>query len=309
MLENRRLTWILSAQVAWLLMVSLIGGWWVNIVLTQADQIAELREAAGLESSVAESERNKTHRMIKWESLSFLALLISSSGALFGLYWRDAKRNRSIQAFFASLTHELRTPLTSIRLQAETIGESFSNENLIRRLMEDVSRLEAQVDRTLELARVEGGGQVYVQPVPIKTLVERLLKSWTEAHGQRLKISQQIDDQSVLADLSAVQTIFKNLLENSLRHSNKEVVEVSLKTELTDKEVGFYYHDHSSTFEGNTARLGKLFYKGPKSQGAGVGLYLISVLMDRMSGRVQFSSPKEGGFLAALWFKRGGSLG
>ena len=92
-------------------------------------------------------------------------------GVLFWLYWRDAKRTRSLQAFFASLTHELRTPLTSIRLQAESISDGLADhpeqKDFLQRLLEDSQRLELQVERVLELARVEGGGPIFTQAIQI----------------------------------------------------------------------------------------------------------------------------------------------
>ena len=75
-----------------------------------------------------------------------------------------------MQAFFASVTHELRTPLTSIRLQAEAIAEGEQRAELARRLLEDSHRLESQIDKTLELARIEGGGPLSEQAMPLHAL-------------------------------------------------------------------------------------------------------------------------------------------
>ena len=99
----------------------------------------------------------RTQHMLHWESTTFFVLAVVSSAFLFWLYWLDMRRARSIQAFFASVTHELRTPLTSIRLQAESIAEQCdeSQRQLVARLLEDTTRLEGQVERTLELARLE----------------------------------------------------------------------------------------------------------------------------------------------------------
>src|SRR5690606_29195371 len=100
---------------------------------------------------------------------------------------RDRKRTRSIQAFFASLTHELKTPLTSIRLQAESIADPTNDDafkrQLVERLLADTSRLEAQVERSLELARLEGGGPVFVQGYELKNLIERGLRQQLETQA------------------------------------------------------------------------------------------------------------------------------
>ena len=48
---------------------------------------------------------------------------------------------------------------------------------LVERLLEDTSRLEGQVEKTLELARLEGGGALDLQPLPIHTWLQRQLQS------------------------------------------------------------------------------------------------------------------------------------
>ena len=99
-----------------------------------------------------------------------MVLLTGLSIALVWLYLRDQRRTNSLRAFFASVTHELRTPLTSIRLQAESLADAGNASPLVERLLEDTSRLEGQVEKTLELARIEGGGELDLQPLPIHAL-------------------------------------------------------------------------------------------------------------------------------------------
>ena len=111
----------------------------------------------------------------------------------------------------------------------------------------------------------------------------------------------------------AVQVILKNCLENATRHSSQERVEVSLKAQVQNSGVLFSISDNGKGFAGNSANLGKIYEKGQDSQGAGVGLYLVKVLMSRMGGRVEFKSDlsksgqnnKGPGFEVKLWFKQG----
>ncbi len=307
---KRQLRIVLAAQALWLVMVVLLGAWWTRLLLIQAERISELELVTGLaEKSQTYWERMRW--MLMWESGTFYGLLILSSGFLAWLYWRDMKRSRSLQAFFASLTHELRTPLTSIRLQAESIADSLGSDSsqtaLIGRLLEDTMRLEAQVERTLELARVEGGGPVFTQSVRIRPWLDRTLKSWLESHSDRLAVTNRVGDTIAQIDVSAVQVILKNLLENSLRHSKRSPIQVELSDEHRDEWVVIRYRDNGEGVQGNPRKLGALFQKCAASQGAGVGLYLVRVLMERMGGRAEFASP--GGFEAILYFKEGQSDG
>src|SRR5690606_38750468 len=111
--------------------------------------------------------------------------------------------------------------LTSIRLQAESLGDTVPGNALVGRLLEDTSRLEAQVEKTLELARLEGGGASMLQPVPVVAWLERFRGN---LHTQDLELAfapAAADvELLVLADPSALQIIFRDLAENTPRHSH-----------------------------------------------------------------------------------------
>lgn len=305
--SDRHLRIMIGAHLLWLLMVFLLGAWWGRLVLAQAKRIAELEGSIGVAVGVAQSHWHRTQRMLYWEGATFFTLLLASTILLFWLYWRDVKRSKGIRAFFASVTHELRTPLTSIRLQAESISENLSENRtehqLVHRLLQDTLRLESQVERTLELARIEGGGPVYTQPLQLKPWVDRFLKAWKVDYREKVEFLASIKDLWIDADPMAMHLIFKNVLENSIKHSKKENVSITIEAESHAQGVALVLRDNGEGFSGSEVDLGTIFQKGPSSQGTGVGLYLIKALMKRMGGRAAFSS--NPGFEVALFFREG----
>jgi signal transduction histidine kinase len=317
---NRRVAISVLAHLTWLALLGLLVAWWGKLLMIQASKIAELEGELGLSADLTQKNWHRTQRMLYGESATFFALLLGCSTLLFWLYWRDVKRARGLQAFFASVTHELRTPLTSIRLQAESIAdgavsenvglEGSTSKNLVARLLEDTIRLEAQVERTLELARVEGGGPVYTQPLQIKPWLDRFLKSWTADHRDRVDFDAQIEDVLIEADPTAMQVIFKNLLENAIRHSKRDRVRISISMATREKGISLKLKDDGAGYSGDEKTLGKVFQKGPSSQGTGVGLYLVKVLMKRMGGWVDFTTQSSSpGFEVDLRFLEGKTNG
>jgi signal transduction histidine kinase len=291
-LPDRRLRLIVVGHMAWLVTVCALGAWWAKLLLQQASRIDELEHAVGFAQAASNHEWHATHRMLFWESGTYFALLLLATAALFFLYLREARRSRALEAFFASVTHELRTPLTSIRLQAEAIAESQtgrSSQELVNRLLEDSLRLESQVDRTLELARVEGGGPVLKHSIQLKPWLERFVSNWRPSGAElKLEIPESLE---IEADPGALQVILRNLLENSVRHSSKSPLVVSIEAKGSGAGTTLVFRDNGPGFDGRRQDLGKLFQKGSRSQGAGVGLYLIAMLMGKMGGRAEF----EGG--------------
>lgn len=293
----------------WLIIILVLAAWWASIIVRQSGQIAELGLATGVSTAAVNAELAVTHRMVFWELSTFLLLLLMLSAALFWFYWRDMQRARATQAFFAALTHELRTPLTSVRLQTEAIAEGEPNPELVERLLADTHRLESQIDKTLELARIEGGGSLAEQAIRLDSWLERVLRSITAIHGDqtRLEIAVETGLPPIRGDTAAVQMILRNLVENSVRHGDRDRVGIDVAARRTAGRtpagIELRYRDNGRGPGDSPAKLGRLFQRGGSSSGTGVGLYLVRVLMDRMGGKVEFAQAEDGGFEARLIFQ------
>ena len=304
---------LVGLQAFWLAFVIALGAWWVFLMFTQASKIAGLEEQLGVANAATEGQWLRTQRMILWEGSTFFATLLLSLALVTHLYRRDSKRARSLQAFFASVTHELRTPLASIRLQAESLADLDHQDphvrTLLDRLLDDTTRLETQVDRALELARVEGGGRVLTQPLNLAEAVAQTLRHWRPPLQRPVEPRTSVQNARVLADPAALQIILRNLLDNCVWHAEGDPlrIEVSSHTNGHDPDVVLRIRDHGNPTQSTPASPGTLFEKGPKSRGAGVGLYLVRILMQRMGGHASFqqlsTTEKGPGFQVDLHFQ------
>lgn len=307
--EKSQLKFLLVIQGFWFFTVCLLAGWWMWLLQKQSSRILELESRFGVSDPTFHALKN--FRMIFWESAAFFSLLVVFTVMLGWLYYRELKRYKSLQAFFAALTHELKTPLSSIRLQAETVLDRLAPEDrsheLVSRLLQDSSRLELEVERLLELARIEGGGKLFKQKLNIKNLIQSTLEKWKASQPLAASISvdiQQVHNQTIHADALAFQVVLRNLLENSTKHAQQKNLKIQLRSLVQDQWVRLEYMDNGKKVSANPEKLGQLFYRGDFSKGAGVGLYLVRSLMNRMEGKASFIA--EAGLKTALWFKRDG---
>jgi signal transduction histidine kinase len=301
-LPVRRARWLAILAALWIVLVLTLGGWWVTYFVRQARLVAELQQLVGRSDVQIVNQWARTRLMLVGESSVFLVLLLLVSGLLAWFYLRESRRARAMQAFFAAVTHELRTPLTSIRLQAEAIAEGDQRVELARRLLEDSSRLESQIDKTLELARIEGGGPLAEQSVPLHGWLERTLAHLADSQGARLLLSVQVPQglPPVLVDAAALQMVLRNLVENSVRHAGREQVRVQVAARALEHQVVLEFHDDGAGTAAPARELGRLFGRGSGSAGSGVGLYLVRALIERMGGSVEFRSTPGQGFVAEL---------
>jgi signal transduction histidine kinase len=289
------------AQILWISIIIAIAIWWLHVLVHQITLISELKTQLHLHPALIAAAEAKTYRMLKWESVVFFGLLISLSSFIFITYWKDAYRNYAKTTFFTTLTHELKTPLASIRLQAEALqlqnNASHLANNLLKRLLEDVAKLEQELEKFLELTRLDSGDSVYLQPIAF----HEWINYFVEQEYPNLNIHIELQGcHYIQADPFAIKLIFRNLIQNAITHSKADPLTIRIQSAHMAHQTLITLQDNGKGYTGDLLSLGKLFEKGPNSKGNGIGLYLIQRLMKLMHGRVYFSN--HNGFLVKLGF-------
>jgi signal transduction histidine kinase len=293
---DRRLKLLVLTQGLWMTTLLVLALWWGTLLRQQGEEIAGLETQLGLPAHKIQTRLDKTVRMIAAESGTFILLILAANGIVLFFFARDTRRSKSLEVFFASITHELKTPLTSIRLQAEALQDIEDNpkhQPFLNRLLEDVGRLEGQVQQTLELARIEGGGELTLQPVRIRNfLSSRILPHYT-LNEDRIRIETSVDEAFIQADPSALTVVFRNTFDNAIKYTKFMPTRLRITGRVESGRFTLVFIHENSTFSGSADRLGRLFYRGPESQGAGVGLYLIRTLMEKSGGSAEFTPSGE----------------
>lgn len=278
---NRTRKLFYGLTLLWVFMLLGLGSWWLYLVFKLHATLSNL--------NLPElGSQSRFLNMMRWEGSFFFIFLVLLGGSLFVMYFRDMRKSKSMQAFFSSLSHELKTPLASMRLQAEVIkdlieDDSHSHEQLsalTRRLIEDTDKFESELEKSLQLSRIEQDGPLTIVPLSLERYLRR--------HKQKL-VNRELtlviseDAREVMADELALNVIFRNLFENTLRHQPTSQM-ITVTATHKDGLVKLTYDDHGKKFQGSTQRLGELFYKFDSAKGTGLGLYLIKNLMRKMSG-------------------------
>ncbi len=282
---------LFTLSLLWAGVLLMIGAWWVYIMIN-------------FDSFLGHSDRARITKMLAWEGGSFLVLLMLLSVSLLSLYLKDQGKTKSLQAFFASLTHELKTPLASIRLQGEVINEILESKNdptlnkLIGRLIDDTAKLETQMDKILQLSRIERGGELNLTSLSLVPFIKKLAKTWVPDHEVEIIANDTLG--SIEVDEFALQLIMKNLLENTRIHTTSKKIQIKITED--QNTLLFSYFDHGE-FKGDIEKLGTIFYKHNSTKGSGIGLYLSQKLLEKMDGDLRIS-PRSGGLQFDLTFKR-----
>ena len=222
-------------------------------------------------------------------------------------YGRQMAELEHTKAQFLDLAaHELRGPLTLIRgynsmLQDGALPPARIPE--IAQLLEArLSQIDRMVDQMLETARLENGRlELHLQPVDLHEVTARQiarLKPLAPKHN--LVLHSNARPAPVRADLSRVETIVANLIDNAIKYS-PEGGQVECEVGTTSDQAFVRIRDHGVGIAPEHMpllfkRFGRLPTRSNKKiRGTGLALYLCQELARRHGGEVTVESVPEQG--------------
>ena len=199
--------------------------------------------------------------------------------------------------FVANASHELKTPLTSIRGYAETLLDDDPPEKLTLEFLTSIRknslRLEHLVEDLLDLSKLESGGWTgRRESVDTKEVAE---EAWQVVRDIEDKDGIAVDilgDFSVMGDREGLFHVFRNLLENSIRHTDSGG-SINVSMALTqDSMVEVVISDDGEGIPAESLpRIFERFYRADSARardfgGTGLGLAIVRHLVSEMGGEV-----------------------
>lgn len=211
--------------------------------------------------------------------------------------------NRAKSEFLANVSHEVRTPINAITGFSELLKPLLSDQKQLRYLMSIQAaggKLLQMINDILELAKVDSD-MMEIRNTPIQTQLifdEIEQQSQEEAKGKSLEFILHVDKNlphSLLMDEIKLRQILRNIIENSLKFTekgqihltvsaknrNREQKTVDLFLSIEDTGVGIPHKNRHQIFDpfhqwdGKTTR---------KHGGIGLGLALCKRMVTMMNG-------------------------
>jgi two-component system phosphate regulon sensor histidine kinase PhoR len=226
---------------------------------------------------------------------------LPSGGALAVLHdvtsIEDAQKSR--REFVANVSHELRTPLTSIQGYVETLIEDpdFSPETtreFLGVILKNARRMNRLTEDLLALASVEGPDyKLALQPARANVLVHDAIAALggiVVDSGVELQ-STGAPDLIVMADPDAMNQVFGNLVENSLKYAS-DGKRIRVGACAFENEVKFTVQDFGPGIASeHLDRIFERFYRVDKARsrdsgGTGLGLAIVKHIVQAHGGRI-----------------------
>ncbi len=202
--------------------------------------------------------------------------------------------------FVANASHELKTPLTSIRGYAEALSEDGPPEELrhkfLMAILKNTLRLQRLVDDLLDLSRLESGG--WAASIESVWVTEAVQDAWDlVTSNEPSKVSFELaGEAAVRGDRQGLVQVFRNLLENAVRHTPEGG---HVRVAISERDGGMVDISVADDGEGIPAqalpRIFERFYRADSARarhegGTGLGLAIVKHLVGAMGGQVAAES-------------------
>jgi len=296
---------VIELVVSAVILIALgLATWWlVGLGLRPLRRMGEVagQIAEGDLSRRVEPDNDRTEVGRLGRSLNAMLVQIEAAFA------ERAAGERRLRRFLADASHELRTPLASIRGYSElyrmgAAKEPAEVERAMSRIESESARMGGLVDDLLTLARIDEVREPAREPLDLRELLEDARDDARASSPGRVIELSPTGPVAIEADGDALRRVFANLLRNAIVHTPEGTpIEVSLRTteawatiEIRDHGPGLPPGDPNAVFE--------RFWRDSDSRGrddggAGLGLAIVSGLVNAHGGRVDASNPPGGGAL------------
>lgn len=195
----------------------------------------------------------------------------------------------------ANMSHDLRTPLTSILgyiqlSQSDEVSEK-ERKDYISIAESRALRLENLINDFFELSVIESTDfMLKSEKINLRTLTIDILISFYDRFQEK-KLEPTItlpeNDLHILSDISAVTRVVENLIANSIKHSDGNIM-ISLE-EKGSRARFLVKNDAHLLTASKVDRIFDRFYMADRSRSdnnSGLGLSIVKSLMDKMNGTI-----------------------
>ena len=288
-------------------------------------QLTSLR-AGGLMNSFENRYRCKdgSYKWLLWtaiakpdEEIIYAVARDNTDRKLIEQQTQDTLRMRN--DFVSFVTHQLRTPLSGIKWMLELAAEGTDPDektSYIQDAHESADRLIGLVNDLLDASRLESGKlRVVLEAVNLRTLTGDVLDDVTtlvREKGHTVTVDSATDLPDVTSDPQLLRQVVMNLLSNAIKYTPPGG-RIAIRMGLDGRNLRWSIHDSGIGIpKASAARLFEKFFRADNvhtvdTEGTGLGLYLVRLIVERFGGTVTCESEEGRGTTFAFTLPRAGA--
>ena len=224
---------------------------------------------------------------------------------------RTRRDEESRKELLAGISHDLRSPLTSIRAYVEGLLDGVAQtaeakQRYLRTIYtkaEDIDRLVSQLFLYSKLDLE--GVPMEMRPIRLDTFIASFVEDAApDSHTRGLEVSaEQLAPVTVSADPAQLYRVLSNILENSIKYTDKETGHLRITLEESGRLV--LADDGPGVPAEALPKLFDVFYRSDPARknpagGSGLGLAIAAKAVRSMGGTIQAFNVPDGGLAIAI---------
>jgi hypothetical protein len=210
------------------------------------------------------------------------------------------KINQELDSFVYSVSHDLRSPLTSILglvvvAKLDQMASRESIQNYFELIEKSVLKLDETLRKILDYSR-NARGELTISEVDLSYLIHHSSEQLKYLPGyNEIKIHTNLNGHAALySDSYRLSVILANLISNSIKyrdeHKPNQFIEITAN--ITPTYLMLIIRDNGIGIHADYLRnVFNMFYRATdRSQGAGLGLYIVKEMVEKLSGTILINS-------------------
>lgn len=212
------------------------------------------------------------------------------------------KINKELDSFVYSASHDLRAPLKSVLglvnltkmdYEINNFESIYEYSTLIEK---SINKLDDTLQKIINYSANARSEMIY-EAINFETMINDIYD--TLMYIPRFsKISKRThikkDTESFLSDAGRIIIIFNNLISNAIKYSNPYIDDsfIQINIVINEVEAVIEFEDNGIGINENYLdKIFNMFYRATeKSDGSGLGLYIVKEVIDKLQGSIEVTS-------------------
>jgi len=218
------------------------------------------------------------------------------------------RRERELELLNRIVRHDIRNDMAVVLGWAELLEEHVDEER--EEYLQKILDSGEHIVELTEVARdyvetITSETTITVEPVSLNAVLETELSLREESFPEAEFVFDGIPSDVMVTANSMLSSVFRNLLNNAVRHNDKETPVVEVACDVHDQHVTVRVADNGPGIPDD--RKDVVFGKGERgldSPGTGIGLYLVDQLVRQYGGDVWIEDNEPTGTAAVVQLPR-----
>ena len=209
------------------------------------------------------------------------------------------RKNAELDAFVYKVSHDLRGPVSSLMGLFNIVELEIKDDVAMKYFNlydEHIHRLNNILMDFIDLTQLKEK-KLEQSNINFETMVQQCIESFKYLPNyDKIKFDIQIEADLIFAnDKSTINTIIQNLIENAIKYSKPNqdgFVGVNIEMNDTKTLLSIHVKDMGIGIkQDNQEKIFDMFFREHhKMPGTGLGLYLLKCAVEKLSGKLNFSS-------------------